>query len=176
MLRSASRRRGAPLISPLRPGSSLYRRRLRAHPPAGDGAGQGDWRERPTGLARSVCAVAPHRGYFSLIFTRPAVSPRTIAVVEYIFGALLEAGIPDAEVPRAERLMSTFVLGYALSGVSGRISAGRLAPGARREQLAEEEIPAHRRLAAHLDVSVAWTCEFEADLADMLDMVARLGH
>ncbi|HEX4212956.1 MAG TPA: TetR/AcrR family transcriptional regulator [Candidatus Dormibacteraeota bacterium] len=137
----------------------------------------GDWRERLSGLARSLRAVArAHPGYFSLIFTRPAVSPRTIAVVEYIFQALLEAGVPDAEVLRAERLMSTFVLGYALSEVSGRFSAGRLAPAARRGQLADEEIPAHRRLAAELDSPVSWTDEFEADLADMLAMLAHLGR
>jgi AcrR family transcriptional regulator len=135
----------------------------------------GDWRERLTELARSLRRLAHrHPGCFPLIFARPAVSPRTIAVVEFIFQALLEAGIPDAEIARVERLISTFVLGYALSEVSGRFSAGRLTPADRRAQLPDEEIPAHRRLAEHLDTPVSWADEFEADLADLEGTLARL--
>jgi AcrR family transcriptional regulator len=132
------------------------------------------WLERLGFLARAVRDVAHrHPGCFQLLLSRPATAPDGVRTVERLFQALLEAGVPEPEVPRLERLLSTFVLGYALSEVNGRFARGRLAPGERRLQLPAEELPAHHRLAPWLDARVAWDEEFEADLADLLRLIAR---
>jgi hypothetical protein len=40
-----------------------------------------------------------------------------------IYAALRDAGVPEAQVPRVERLLSTFVMGFAISEASGRFAA-----------------------------------------------------
>ena len=127
-----------------------------------------DWWARLVALAQGVRALARrHPSAFPLLLARPSVTPDAVAVTDALFQALRDAGVPDAQVPRVERLVSTFVLGYAASEVNGRFSKGTLNPRARRAQLAPEEIPAHYRLARHLDRQVDWDAEFEADLADL---------
>src|SRR5216117_2399273 len=52
--------------------------------------------------------------------TRPAVTPTARVVRDAVQAALREGGLPEAEVARAERLISTAVLGFAASEASGR--------------------------------------------------------
>lgn len=85
--------------------------------------------------------------------------------------ALLDAGVPAADVPRIERLTSTLILGYAVSEANGRFSAGTASPRARRSQLPEGELPGHHALAAHIDRQTDWDAEFEADLADLTRLI-----
>jgi hypothetical protein len=77
-------------------------------------------------------------------------------------------------VARVERLVTTFVIGFTASNVNGRFSKGTLNPRARRAQLAPEEIPAHYRLAEHLDRPVDWDAEFDADLHDLRTLIETL--
>jgi hypothetical protein len=56
-------------------------------------------------------------------------------------------GVPAPDVPRLERMMSTFVVGYAISAANGRFAVA--VPDARTD----------------------WDAEFEADLDDLLRMV-----
>jgi hypothetical protein len=93
--------------------------------------------------------------------------------VDFVYQALLDAGVPDAQVPRLERLFTTFCLGYALSEVNGRFSAGTVDPRGRRAQAAPGSVPAHVRLATYLDEAVDWDGEFEADVEDLIALVAR---
>ncbi|WP_237109986.1 hypothetical protein [Nonomuraea sp. MG754425] len=88
-------------------------------------------------------------------------------VVDSIYQALIEAGVPEAEVPRVERLVSTFVLGFAISEVNGRFSGASNEVRARR---GDEDAAAHRRLAGHLRVD-DWDAEFAADLADLMRII-----
>jgi hypothetical protein len=99
------------------------------------------------------------------------VTADALRATDAVYQALLDAGVPDAEVARVERLVSTFVLGYAASEVNGRFGRGALSPRARRAQLTEEDIPAHHRLARHLDEPVDWSAEFHADLRDLRMLV-----
>jgi AcrR family transcriptional regulator len=132
----------------------------------------GDWRTRLAGLARAMRALARrYPGATSLLFARPTVTPDAVRVVDAIYVALLDAGVPADEVPRIERLTSTLILGYSLSEANGRFSAGTLDPRARRGQLPEGELPGHHALAATLDREVDWDAEFEADLADLLRLI-----
>ena len=127
-----------------------------------------DWQTRLTALGRAARSLSKqHPGAMTLVFARPSVTPDAVRVVDAIYELLLEAGVPAADVPRIERLVSTTILGYAVSEVSGRFGAGTLNPRGRRGQLAEGELPGHHALAEWLDKEVDWDAEFEADMADL---------
>ncbi|MGC5022663.1 TetR/AcrR family transcriptional regulator [Micromonospora sp. DT47] len=137
-----------------------------------DGLG---WREVIEHLAYGLRAVAArHPSALPLLFTRPAVSPAAVRIVDVVYQALLAAGIPAAEVPRLERMLSTFVIGHVSSEVNGRFGDGSLDPRARRAQLPPEQLPGHQALADHLDAPVDWNQEFRTDLRDLCDLVERL--
>jgi AcrR family transcriptional regulator len=128
------------------------------------------WRERLRGFARSTRVLAHrHPAVMPLLFARPAVTPDAVLVVDALYQALLEAGVPDAEVARVERMVSTFVLGFAISEASGRFAAGD--PRERRALLRGTDLPAHRKLATLLEAGVSWDAEFEADLDDQLRLI-----
>jgi AcrR family transcriptional regulator len=138
-------------------------------PPAGLG-----WRETIEHLAYGLRAVAARQPtVLPLLLTRPAVSPAAIRLVDVLYQALLAAGVPPAQVPRLERLISTFGIGHTISEVSGRFGDGTLDPRARRAQLPPADLPGHQALAAHLDEPVDWTEEFRSDLRDICDLVER---
>jgi hypothetical protein len=127
-----------------------------------------DWRVRLEAIAHGVRGIAArHPSAFTLLLARPSVTSDALRATDAVYQALLDAGVAAAEVDRVERLISTFVLGYAASEVNGRFSKGTLSPRARRAQLAEDDLPAHYELAPHLDQAVDWSGEFEADLDDL---------
>ncbi len=134
-----------------------------------------DWWTRLEALAHGVRDMAArHPSAFSLLLARPSVTADALRATDAVYRVLLDAGVPAAEVGRVERLVSTFVLGYAASEVNGRFSRGTLSPRARRAQLPEEDIPAHYRLADHLDRPVDWSAEFQADLRDLRMLVESI--
>ncbi|MEU8196896.1 TetR/AcrR family transcriptional regulator [Microbispora amethystogenes] len=143
-------------------------------------AGKGQaWHERLTALGHAVRAMARrHPWAAQLLFSRPAVTPDAVRVVDLIYTALVEAGVPDREVPRLERLISTFVIGFAASEASGRFGTGSLDPRGRRGQLPEGELPGHGRLAPWLELPWDLDTEFEADLNDLLRLIKAVagGH
>jgi AcrR family transcriptional regulator len=126
------------------------------------------WRDRLRVLALSARGVARrHAAVVPLLFARPAVTPDAVRVVDAIYLALLDAGVPPDHVARFERMFSTFVLGFAVSEASGRFSAGTLGTRERRGQLPEGELPGHHKLATWLDAPWSRDAEFEADLDDL---------
>jgi AcrR family transcriptional regulator len=85
-------------------------------------AGQG-WEEWLVALAAATRDTARrHPAVFPLLLTRPATTPAARAVRDAILAALREAGLPEGQAARAERLMSTAVLGFAASEAAGRFS------------------------------------------------------
>jgi hypothetical protein len=68
-------------------------------------------------------------------------------------------------------MLSTFVLGYAISEVGGRFAAGTLGTRERRGQPSGTGLPAHHELGKLLDAPWSWDAEFEADLADLTAMI-----
>jgi len=139
-----------------------------------DAAGDLAWGERLDALAHACREVAQRHPWAAhLLFSRPAVTAEAVRAVDVIYLALIEAGVPESEVPRLERLISTFVLGFAASEASGRFTPGTLDPRSRRGQLPDSELPGHRRLGPWLDLPVDLTAEFEADLADIRRMVVE---
>jgi AcrR family transcriptional regulator len=144
---------------------------------AGTDAGGPGPAERLIAFARSARAmVIRHPWAATLLFSRPAVAPDSVRTVDVVYTALLELGVPPADVPRMERMVSTVVLGYAASEAGGRFGPGEFDPRGRRGQLPEGDLPAHSALAEILDRPVDWDAEFEANLADlrlMIEAVAR---
>ena len=132
----------------------------------------GSWQQRLSGLAHAVRELAHrHPSIVPLLFSRPAVTPDAVRVVDAIYQALMDAGVPPGQVARLERMLSTFVLGYAVSEVSGRFARGTLGTRERRGQLPGTELPAHHQLGSWLDAPWSWEAEFEADLADLTQLI-----
>ena len=135
------------------------------------------WRDRLRALAYSTREVARrHPSVIPLLYTRPAVTPDALRVVDMIYSALLDAGVPPDQVARIERMVSTFVLGYAVSEVGGRFSAGTLGTRERRGQIAVGSLPAHLKLGSMLDTPWSWDEEFDADLADLSDFISAVAQ
>jgi AcrR family transcriptional regulator len=144
-------------------------------PPVAAAAESQDWRQRLRTIAHLARGLAHRHPWAAmLIFSRPSVAPDAVRVVDQIYAALIDAGVPDADVARVERLVSTFVIGYGASETGGRFSTGTLNPRGRRAQLAAGERPAHHALAAWLDTPVDWDAEFETDLDDLVRLVEAI--
>ena len=129
-----------------------------------------DWREGLRVLANAMRALARrHPTAFMLLLSRPSVTPEAAAAVDAVYQGLLIAGVPPTHVPRVERMVSTFVLGFAVSEVNGRFAVDDPQLRARRGV----ELPAHQALGAIL-LDVDWDAEFEADLRDLESVIDAL--
>jgi AcrR family transcriptional regulator len=79
------------------------------------------WPDRLAAMAEAVRSTAKrHPAVFPLLLTRPAVTPGARTVRDFVQAALREAGLGEAAAARAERLISTAVLGFAASEAAGR--------------------------------------------------------
>jgi AcrR family transcriptional regulator len=142
---------------------------------AGGGAASA-WQDRLVAIARRARAVViAHPWAAGLVFARPAVTPESVGVVDLLYTALLDAGVPAAEVPRLERMLSTIVIGFAASEAGGRFGDAD-DPRGQRGQQPGGALPGHARLAAALERPVDWDAEFEADLADLEQLVEAVAR
>ena len=81
------------------------------------------WRDQLDELGKSLRATAKrHPDAFPLLLKRPAGTPAAKRSRETIYKALRAAGVPEEDVPRAERVISTFMLGFAASEAGGRFA------------------------------------------------------
>ena len=81
------------------------------------------WTERLSALGASLRDTARrHPDAFLLLLKRPATTPASKRRRELVYVALADAGVPSDLVPRAERLLSTFMLGFAASEAGGRFA------------------------------------------------------
>lgn len=82
------------------------------------------WEERLTALGAELRELARrHPDAFPLLLRRPASTPAALRVREAVYAALAQAGVPAELVPRVERLLSTFMIGFAASEAGGRFAA-----------------------------------------------------
>jgi AcrR family transcriptional regulator len=82
-----------------------------------------DWRARMLQLMTALRTTA--RSYpeaFLLLLRRPAATPAALRRRDSVYAALRDAGIPEALVPRVERLLNSFVIGFAASEGAGRFA------------------------------------------------------
>jgi AcrR family transcriptional regulator len=142
--------------------------------PAADAGGQ-DWRVRLRALAHAFRKLAHgHPWAATLLLRRPSVTPDAARVVDLIYTNLLDAGVPASEVPRVERLVSTYMIGYVASEVGGRFGTKELDPRTRRGMVdagRQGMLPGHAALARWLMPPVDWDAEFEADLDDLMRLI-----
>jgi AcrR family transcriptional regulator len=81
------------------------------------------WDERLTAVAQGIRRVARrHPAVFPLLLERPAATPVALRVRGGVYDALADAGVEPDEIARTERLVSTAILGFAVSEVAGRFS------------------------------------------------------
>jgi len=81
------------------------------------------WQERLAQLAHGVRdAAARHPGVFPLLLQRPAETEPARRVRDTAQAALGDAGLDPEAAARAERLLSTAVLGFAASEAAGRFA------------------------------------------------------
>lgn len=74
-----------------------------------------------TAMADGIREIArQHPAVFPLLLTRPAVTPAAQRVRDAVVAALRDEGLTATAASRAERLLSTAVLGFAASEVTGR--------------------------------------------------------
>jgi AcrR family transcriptional regulator len=131
-------------------------------------SGADDWRIRLRAFADTARRLSTgHPWAATLLFSRPAVTPDAVTTVDLLYGALLDAGVPPAQVPRLERLVSTYVLGWIASESGGRFGPGAPDPRGRRGRLPEGGHPRHEALVDWLAPAVDWDAEYAADLADL---------
>jgi AcrR family transcriptional regulator len=82
------------------------------------------WQERLRRAGRAVRTTAQrHPGVFPLLLQRPAATSGALAVRHEIYAALEAGGLAGADVARAERVISTAVLGFAASEAGGRFAS-----------------------------------------------------
>jgi AcrR family transcriptional regulator len=132
-----------------------------------------DWRPRLRALAHAFRKLAHgHPWAAALLFSRPSVTPDAARVVDLVYTNLLAAGVPASEVPRVERLVSTYMIGWVASEVGGRFGPGdlRLRRGL-VGAIRAKALPGHAALARWLEPPVDWDAEFEADLDDLMRLV-----
>ncbi len=77
------------------------------------------------------------------------------------------------KVARLERMVSTFVLGHAISEATGRYTVGTLEPAGRLVQEGAGALTAHRELSAYLEAPVDWEQEFQDDADDLIELIRR---
>jgi AcrR family transcriptional regulator len=129
-----------------------------------------DWRAGLRTLGNRMRALARrHPSAFMLLLSRPSVTPEAAGAVDAVYQGLLAAGVPPKDVPRIERMVSTFVLGFAASEVNGRFAVDDPQLRARRGV----DLPAHKALGEAL-LEVDWDAEFAADLRDLERLIDSL--
>jgi AcrR family transcriptional regulator len=141
-------------------------------PPAGETGAQ-----RLKNLACEVRTLLRRRPWIiNLMFARPSVTLDGLRATDFVYQALLDAGVPEADVPRLERLVSTFLFGFIASEAGGRFGNASAAARAARANFVDE-LPAHAKIAPWMDKMPDWDAEFDADLADLEQLVlAKAGR
>lgn len=82
------------------------------------------WAERLVAFANDLRTTARrHPSVFPLVLQRPAVTAEARDARDAVRLALADAGIPEARTDQLQRLLSTAVLGFALSEIAGRFDA-----------------------------------------------------
>jgi AcrR family transcriptional regulator len=126
--------------------------------------------QRLMALARAVRDLARrHPAVFSLLLARPTVTPDALRHVDAYYATLLAAGVPAEHVPRVERLISTFALGFATSEVAGRFSPRDRGGASFLHD--PKRYPTHTALLGVLAQPVDWDAEYEQDLADLVFLI-----
>ncbi len=84
-------------------------------------ASERPWPERLSTLAANIRASAHrHPTVFPLLLQRPATTAEARRTRQAFYAAIGQAGVPEERAAQVERLVSTAVLGFAVSEAAGR--------------------------------------------------------
>jgi AcrR family transcriptional regulator len=79
------------------------------------------WSERLSTLAGNIRRSARrHPSVFPLLLQRPATTAEARVTREGVYAALADAGVPADRIAQVERVVSTAILGFAVSEAGGR--------------------------------------------------------
>ena len=111
-----------------------------------------DWRKRLRMLLHGARQLAHRHPWASaLVFSRPSATLESASGVDLFYTTLLDAGVPPAEVPRLERLVTTLAFGYGASEVGGRFTREESDVRIRRGQLGDAPLPGHKAVIRWLE-------------------------
>lgn len=131
------------------------------------------WQTRLHHLARQVYELAGrYPTVVPLLMTRAYVAADAVHVVGTTTAILVEAGVPVDQVPRLERMISTYLLGYATSAAN---SAFWSDPNASSPPAA----PTPRQTGAPPPSSESrdhWRSELDRDISDLADLLNHLAQ
>ncbi|MFI1988269.1 TetR/AcrR family transcriptional regulator [Actinoplanes sp. NPDC020271] len=128
----------------------------------GDDLAEFGWRERLRALGRAVRSLAhAHPSAFPLLLNRSAAGASASWLTAALRGILHDAGVPASAIPRLARMICAFLLGYTTGEVTGGLP--RVPPD-------PESAPDPASEAAD---AAAREAEFDADLADLITLVAH---
>ena len=128
------------------------------------------WQQRLRDLAGQVYALAGrYPTVVPLLLTRAYSAPPAVRVVTGTSALLRDAGVAESDVPRLERMVATFLLGYATSAVNNAFWSD---PAATQPPPAPAPpAPAPAGATQH-----SWQAELDRDVTDLitlLDHVAK---
>ncbi len=108
------------------------------------------WPERLSMLAKNIRASAHrHPSVFPLLLQRPATTADARRTRSAVYVSLGDAGVPEDRIAQVERLISTAVLGFAVSEVGGRFRSHS------RRQLDDDFAALQALLAAFIQIEIA---------------------
>jgi AcrR family transcriptional regulator len=118
------------------------------------------WEDQLRDIARQVFAVA-HRypTVVPLLLTRAYVAPEAVRVVNATSALLRRAGVPEADLPRLERMVSSFLLGFGTAAANGAFWTD---PSATRPPMPDA--------SPHATAST-WEAELVVDVADLEELI-----
>lgn len=123
------------------------------------------WRQRLHQLAGQVYDLAGrYPTVVPLLLTRAYTASDAVRVVDATSGLLRDAGIAPGEVPRLERMVATFLLGYAVSAANRAFWPD---PTATDPPASDRPPPA----ATTREGPDVWRAELDRDVADLADLL-----
>ncbi|AMM21632.1 hypothetical protein AX769_17655 [Frondihabitans sp. PAMC 28766] len=118
-----------------------------------------DWATRLHSIAHALLDVAIARpGVFRLVLERSYVAPEAIGVMDEMYAVLRDAGVDESMIPRVERMLSTALLGFAVTVSNGGFWDGQ---GAQSGAMNPSE--------------TRWAGELDQNVDDMVRMIRDLG-
>jgi AcrR family transcriptional regulator len=128
--------------------------------------------ERLQSLARRARTLLRQRPWIvTLMFARPSVTLDGLRGTDFVYQALLDAGVPEADVPRMERLVTTFFFGFIASEAGGRFGTASSAAAREARASLTADLPGLARIAPYISKTPDWDAEYDADLADLARLI-----
>lgn len=128
------------------------------------------WEERLRHLGGEVYDLAArYPTVVPLLLTRAYIAPSAVRVVEATRALLRDAGVPPDQLPRAERMISVFLLGYATSAANHAFWSDPTATGP----------PTNHHLPGgqpEQPPSDHWRTELDRDIADLAELLQHLAR